>query len=205
MGRAWQFLALGLMTALSVCVLALVGKTRALQDDVSALTVRADWPHPGMFVPSVPVTTLSGDSGVLGAPTEGRTQVLYFFDTRCPYCLESLPAWNALTAGLASDSAAAVEVYGVSLHPEDRTRRYVAEHEVAFPVAVLSSRRYRQLCRAWAVPFVLVIDGEGQVQHFVRGSLAGRTLAADSVVRFAKGQLAYSGVGLDPRRLRYPR
>src|SRR5690606_26990496 len=104
-------------------------------------------------------------------------QVLFVFNTRCPYCRRSIPEWNRL-AGLAA-ARPDLHVYGISLDPDSATRAYVRDHAVAFPVTRFPEPKLVELYRVTGVPLTLVLDAEGRVLEAFRG-LVGPAVA-DSI------------------------
>lgn len=179
---------IGLALALAVVAL-LAARHRELRTEYERLLEQAFWPHPGMFVPVVPVTTLGWDSVPVGAPTSGRIQLLLFFTTTCPYCRASLPAWNAITDSLADDHR--VEVLGIQLDSVI-TAQYAAEHDLRFDIARVLDRRVVELFRVRGVPLVVAVNSEGRVVYVRRGELIA-PMALDSVL-----QAIRSAVGRKP-------
>lgn len=169
---------LGLVgAALLVVVLGI--QNRALRADRAALRRQAMLPHAGMVVPTFRGVTLDGDSVTLGASTAGARQLLFVFDTSCPYCEEALGAWDAVAERVLRRPG--VSVYGISLDSAAVTRQYAARHGLRFPVVTFPELKLVALYRASAYPLTLVVDDGGRVLHARLAPL--RTAAAvDSVV-----------------------
>jgi hypothetical protein len=137
--RPALLVALTTATALAVIV---ARQKQALEARYLELAARLDEPYVGMYVPTVRVPSLQGDSVLIG---EGESQVLLVFETTCPYCLASLPAWKAVSARLANESG--VGVYGVSVDSLEPARAYAAEHGLGFPIVTLTDPKTRALYR----------------------------------------------------------
>jgi peroxiredoxin len=114
--------------------------------------------------------TMEGAELTLGNPPSGTRQVLLVFDTRCPFCIASLPAWAGLAEALRA-SDVAVDVIGVSLDPDEETEGYRDEHGLPFPVVSVPERRFQSLYRLGAVPLVMIIEEEGRVSYARVGEL----------------------------------
>jgi peroxiredoxin len=155
----------------------LASQNRGLRAERVQLIERARLPHPGLFLPEVVAPALDGSSVRL-AGGAGEPQLLLYFNTSCPYCLASLPAWERVRATLAED---AVAIIGLSLDSAAATRGYAEEHELRFPVVLLEGARARALYRAGIVPQVVLVDGDGRVRYARPGVLEAG-VALDSVL-----------------------
>lgn len=159
-------------------LLASRAEVRRLREDMRHL-------HPGQHVPTVRAATLTGDSVTIGETSPGRSQVLIFFTTTCPYCRATLPAWRDLTRSLLADSAGRHDVYWVSLSSPDSTREYVKDHAIAAPVAFLPDKKVRRVYGVHGVPVTVVLDARGRVLHTRRTVLA-TAASIDSVMLMAE-------------------
>ncbi len=162
-------------------VVALAARSSAQRKEIERLRLRMRLPHAGLLVPSFRATTLEGDPVTIGEGPSGERQLLFVFDTRCPFCRATLPAWERIYREVRASHGAAAAVYGISLDPEEETRRYVADHGVGFPVLHFPSDRLRRLYRAEAVPLTLVVDHAGTVLYARLGQLADQA-SVDSVL-----------------------
>jgi peroxiredoxin len=161
-------------------VLVLAAQNKKLRERNLTLQQMARDPYPGFIVPTVRAPLLTGDSVTLGETTEkGGRQVLLAFNTSCPFCLASLPAWQTVAAA-AQAAATPTRVYGVSLDPLDSTRAYVDRHRITYPVVLLSSKD-PLLFRVNKVPSILVLDEYGRTVYARVGALATGE-ATDSVL-----------------------
>jgi peroxiredoxin len=167
--------------ALVIAVLIVIGLTlrsRGILEAYNDLHTRAETPHAGVFVPPMRTATLSGEEVVVGEPEEQGVQVLYYFTTTCPYCLQSIPAWQEI-ASRASEHG--VAVYAISLDPAEEAAAYVAEHGLSYPVVTLPHRKYRALYRTRRIPQTVIVDSDGQVAYGRPGLLTD-PVAIDSVI-----------------------
>jgi peroxiredoxin len=160
-------------------------QNRDLRDSHAELTLRSRVPQAGMYVPGFRFLAMEGAELALGDPPPGTRQVLLVFDTRCRFCVASLPAWASLYEAL-REREVTVEVVGVSLDPEGETEVYHEEHALPFPVVSVPERRFRSLYRWGAVPLVMVIEEEGLVSYARIGELDPGP-ATDSVIAAATG------------------
>lgn len=141
-------------------------------------------PHAGMYVPEYTAHSPEGDAVRLGAVEPGRYQLLYFFTTTCPYCRESVDAWKRLERE--ARATGWVDVYGVALDSAHLARAYGKEHELTFPVVLMSDPRYARLFRVSGVPLTMLVAPRGQVWYARRGELSDG--AAIDSVRTAFGE-----------------
>ncbi len=135
--------------------------------------------QPGAYVPVQRTPTLDGPAVVLGEVAPGTRQVLFVYNTQCPFCLASIPAWQRIAGRLRGNPAATV--VAVSLDSAEATRRYAQQHGLRYPSAILLDARTASLFRFNNVPQTLVIDERGRVMHS-RVGLLQEGPAADSVL-----------------------
>lgn len=175
-----------LIALLATTVVALGYEVRLLKPKADELIDRKALPYIGQLVPRVRVATMSGDSVTVGETTKGRSQVLFFLTTTCPYCKATYPEWTKLALRLLQDSAQRFDVYGVSFSPKDSTLAFVAEQSPPFPIVTIDDDRVRKLFRVKGVPISLVIDPNGQVA-FVHPSIIASDAQRNSI--FAAAEL----------------
>src|SRR5467141_5278142 len=106
-------------------------------------------------------------------------QVLFIFNTTCPFCLATIPVWKRLADSLGR--LGSVQVLAISLDTRDTTRHYVAEHAVQYRVLTFPQRKLERLYRVVAVPQTVVLDWTGTVLYAKTGTLDSASL--DSVYR----------------------
>jgi peroxiredoxin len=189
-----QRVAIAGLLVCSMLVALLAYQNHSLRGLVVRLAKDGVYPRAGIPLPPLAASTLSGDSVVLGLPAAGATQLLFAFNTSCPYCRASLPAWNSITRTVAKLRAGAIEVYGVSVDSLAATRRYAAEHHLPYPVALVSGS-WPEIYRLTVVPSVIVLDSTGRTIFARVGVLKDSSLAADSVIRAVTGSLTHRAAG----------
>jgi cytochrome oxidase Cu insertion factor (SCO1/SenC/PrrC family) len=177
---SWRLAGRFAFLAALVLVGALSAKNRALQREVRRLHVEEKIPHAGVVVPTFPTATLTGDSVTIGSAAPGTRQVLFFFNTTCGFCIQTLPMWKSIATQLTGLGRPVVNVFGIALDSADATARYVAAHHLDFPVVRFSNGKTAALYRAVGVPITVVLDDDGNVLYGRGGALNGS--AVDSVM-----------------------
>lgn len=168
--------ALLVATALVIVLGRQLQTTRTQRD---TLAERARALQPGAFTPIKEAPLLDGSSVVLGDVKPGTRQVVFVYNTECPYCLASIPAWQRVADRLRGNPAA--QVFAVSLDSVNQTRQYAERHHLRYPSAILLDQRTASLFRFSSVPQTLVIDERGRVLHSRVGRLTSAA-AVDSIV-----------------------
>jgi len=113
--------------------------------------------------PAVPFDLpLVGGGRVSLDSLRGHAVLLDFWATWCAPCLLEIPELNALQAELAPD----VRILAISIDglPDEELARWVAEHEIAYPVAQAST----DLASAYgadAFPFHVLLGPDGTVRE----------------------------------------
>lgn len=152
----------------SALVLLLSRRLDALGEEYRELRLLTSLPHAGYVVPTFRAETLRGDSVTVGeAADSSRRQMLFVFNTTCPYCQEIIPVWRGLADSVSR--LGAVEVFGISLHPADSTRGYVSRHALPYPVVLFPQAKLKRLFRATSVPQTVVLDAYGSVLYAKTG------------------------------------
>lgn len=171
----------GALVVACLLVLALSIQHRALRDRLDRVVRRATRPHPGLYVPTVRVARLEGDTVTVGEAGPHQRQLLLVFTTTCPYCRASLPAWKQVAAAAQPTSGSPpVTVYGVSLDSADVTLAYRDAHALPFPIVRFTSK-LPDLYRFWSVPTIVLLDETGRILYARHGVLTTRT-GIDSVI-----------------------
>lgn len=175
---AWV-LAVTLVLACAL-VLLLAKRVRDPSTDYRQLRLLSTLPHAGTVVPTFRPATLAGDSITVGETADsGTSQILYVFNTTCPYCRAMIPILEQIADSLkrlkrpVQDSA-------------DTTRRYVAEHALRYPVLTFPQAKLKRLFRAGTVPQTVVLDSRGTVLYARTGTLDSVSL--DSVYAAVTGR-----------------
>lgn len=171
---------LGLAAAL-VVILGLVDRIGDLRAEYAKVRRRLVALHEGAFVPPLRLATIGGDSVTLGEPAEAGRQLVFVFNTRCPFCKATLPTWDSL-----ADSVRRLDprigVLGVAIDSVANVVDYVEQNHLDYPVVPLLTMREIALYRAGAVPQTVVIGPGGRVRYAAVGQLTSRAVL-DSVYR----------------------
>ncbi len=166
------------LVAASGLVVVLSRRCRELSADYQRLRVHATLPHAGTMVPTFRTATLQGRPVVIGELADSTArQVLFVFNTTCPFCRATVPVWQRMADSLGR--LGDVHVLAIFLDPLDSTEHYVATHAVRYQVVTFPQRKLKRLYRAVAVPQTVVLDWKGTVLYAKTGVLDSVTL--DSV------------------------
>lgn len=175
----WIQAVLMLTVVVSVGLLVRVAQGKqAAEERERRLFDRARNPRAGLYVPIYETISSAGEDVRLGQPEPGTRQVLLFFNTTCPYCLNSVPTWNALTD--LAESRDDVTAIGVALDSTHLVTAYRGDHDLRYPVVELRDPRFTRLFRVTTVPLTMVIEPDGRVAYVRRGQFASQMLV-DSV------------------------
>ena len=154
---------------------------RVLKQENERLT-RLLEPHPGVYVPEISLASTHGDSVILGQV--GRRQLLFFFNTTCPHCRASLPAWNRIAEAVETDDA--LDVLGVAFDDRGPAEAYVEQQGIRFTVVSGADARVAGLYRITGVPTVVLIHPSGRMAYARLGPLEAPA-AVDSVLAAIRG------------------
>lgn len=172
------------LIAASALVLVLSRRLHDLAADYKDLRRLTMLPHAGTVVPTFRTVTLRGDSVTVGELADSAArQVLFIFNTTCPYCRGMIPTWQHMADSV--EGLGRGQALAISLHPADTTRRYVAEHALRYPVLTFPQSKLERLYRAAAVPQTVVLDWTGTVLYAKTGTLDPASL--DSVYAAVTG------------------
>ena len=120
----------------------------------------------GDTVSPFPATGLDGAKSEIGYAGQGHT-VLFAFSTKCPHCVEMLPAWN-LQFAEKKDSRRYVGVALMS-NKED-LEHYLHEHEVLFPTCLPDNlQSFSSAYKLSSVPQTIEIAENGKVVAIQKG------------------------------------
>jgi peroxiredoxin len=177
-GSTWSLI--GLVCATTLVVL-LALQLRSVRGDNETLRDRERSLAAGMYVPQLDLLLVTGGRVVIGAPQNGSLEVLFLFNTKCGFCIRSLAAWQDAVQRVAGLK---VQVRGLSLDSLATTKRYVEDHHLTFPTALLLDRRDQVLLRADGVPQTLLVETDGLVRYARLGTFT--PAAADSLVALVR-------------------
>lgn len=113
------------------------------------------------------ITTTDGATLNIGAK-EGRVQVLNFWATWCPPCLEEIPELNRLHEKHGSQN---VQVIGIANKQSPaEVIPFAQRHEIAYPVVADSTGRLDDaLGPIYVLPTTLIVRPSGRITHQVTG------------------------------------
>ena len=120
------------LTAGLVVILGLLDRVGELKAEYAKVRRTLAALGAGTFVPPLRLATQRGDSVTLGEPAAGR-QLVFVFNTLCPFCQATLPAWDSLADSVRRlDSG--IEVIGLAIDSVAKVARYVEGNRLDFPV-----------------------------------------------------------------------
>jgi peroxiredoxin len=193
--------ALGIATALVVMLTLRVQSVSRSYQRLAFLSAR---PHAGIAVPTFQASTLEGNSVTVGEIRDSApAQVLFVFDTKCPYCRQTIPVWKRIADSLGR-LPRPPQVLGVSLDSLEVTEMYAKEHALPYPVVRFPLRKLARLYRATTIPVTMVLDYQGTVV-FAHTGLLDQPAVLDSVYgavsRARRDTVLIAGRGPEPRSL----
>lgn len=119
---------------------------------------------PGDALPDVPLASLDG-ADTTTAQLAQRARVVAVLTTTCPFCEQSLAAWDEVARQL---DAQGMGFAGISLHSPELTQAYVRDHEIGWPLLVIDATAKPRL-GVRAVPRTLVLGEDGVIDQVVSG------------------------------------
>ncbi|MEX0691110.1 MAG: TlpA disulfide reductase family protein [Gemmatimonadales bacterium] len=164
-----------------VLVVVLSWQVREARAELASTRERLRVVAVGDLVPPMDAITMDGRVVRVGVGDSVALQVLFVFNTSCPYCIENLPRWRALAGQLADLD---IPVVGWSHDPDSLAGPYVAEHSLQYPV-VTPGPRWRQHYKVGRVPTTLVVSASGRVRYARAGVLSEG--AVDSLLAVVRG------------------
>lgn len=173
------------LIAASTLVLLLSSRLRDLSADYREFRLLSTMPHSGGVVPTFQTVTLAGASVTVGEVDDSLArQLLFVFNTTCPYCRGIIPLWQHMADSL--EGLGRVQVLAISLDAADTTRQYIREHRLRYPVLTFPTSKLKRLYRAVAVPQTVVLDWKGTVLYARTGTMDSASL--DSVYAAVTGR-----------------
>lgn len=102
----------------------------------------------------------------------GRPLLINFWASWCAPCLEEMPQLDASARKQGTDG---LQIVGVALDRADNVRAFVREHPTHYPLLIADERVRDTLPAlgnaAQGIPFSILIDAKGHVQHIRLGIL----------------------------------
>ncbi len=146
--------------SLTALVIVLGRQTNAMKGEVDRLTELQQSLPPGFLAPAIEVPTAQGDTIRLGKAT-GQGLIYFVFNTRCPHCGASVPAWKEVQSKI--EQSAGFRLLGISLDRPEETRRFLERHRFRVETAILEDPRAQDIHRFRRVPQTLFLDSNGRV------------------------------------------
>lgn len=137
-------------------------------EDFRSASLPQDRLAPGDTLPDVPLVSLDGRV-VTTAELARQARVVAVLNTTCPFCQQSLSAWDEVAQQLEAQEMGFV---GISLHSAELTEAYVRDHKIAWPLLVIDAAAKPQL-GVRAVPRTLVLREDGVIDQVVSGQFDG--------------------------------
>lgn len=106
------------------------------------------------------------------AQWKGRPLLINFWASWCAPCLEEMPQLDAVAREQGPNG---VQILGIALDRADNVRTFAREHPAHYPLLIADERIREQLPTlgnaAQGIPFSILIDAAGHVQHIRLGVL----------------------------------
>lgn len=117
--------------------------------------------------PAFELTTLNG-AAVSNAQLRGKVVLVNFWATWCPPCRIEMPGFQSVYD---RKNGQGFEVLGISTDAKgsDHVRRYLADHQITYPVAMATGSVVQRFGGVNVLPSSFLIDRAGRVRHEVRG------------------------------------
>ncbi|MBI1355599.1 MAG: redoxin domain-containing protein [Acidobacteria bacterium] len=122
--------------------------------------------------PDFTLQDLGGGSVQLSS-LRGKVVLLDFWASWCGPCRYDMPIVEQLHKERAADGLA---VYGVNAEAAERARAYLAGNALSFPTLVDRGMEVAGLYRVRAIPTFVVIDRQGRVSAYLRGTQSRQQL-----------------------------
>jgi peroxiredoxin len=163
----------------AILVVLLAKELREVRGEYGAVVAQARFLEAGTFVPEFRGRALTGERVIIAAEGDHQPRLLFLFNTSCPHCEASVPAWQRIAELVRRDSLP--EVVGISTDAVEATQQYASRHRLKFPSVTLEGPRAMHLYRASIVPQTVIVGKDGRVVYARVGRLDSE-IAIDSVV-----------------------
>lgn len=157
-----------LAVTMMALVMILAIQNAHLRSKYEAVASRDKYPYIGMYTPVVHETGSNGRPLTIGRAIRS-IQVLYFFNTRCPHCADSIPAIQKIADTLSQDEG--VEMVALTSDSAEETEKYMRKHFKSLEFVSSASTRLKALFHAQSVPILIAVDTNGIVRYTHVGRL----------------------------------
>lgn len=111
------------------------------------------------------------------AQWRGSVIVVNFWATWCPPCIKEIPEFSAVSRKYAD---APVQFVGISIDTLENVKSFDEKFDVPYPLLIGSSQTLGLAAEfgntARALPFTVILDRQGRVQHVTLGTLNEKQL-----------------------------
>jgi len=121
----------------------------------------------GDIVPSFEAVTLNGKPASILYDGSSK-YLLYIFSPRCGACLEQFPNWNRLTSLHNREN---LRIIGLTIDSED-TEAHLRNMDRKFDVYLMSNKPVQRAYRVVAIPLVMLVSPQGNVEWVHYGGLS---------------------------------
>ena len=164
------------LAALAALPLASVAQTPATPTAVSG-TPQAVPPANGQTI-ALPSFTLIGGDTLARSHFEGRTTVLYWWASWCPFCREQTPEMQKLWQ---RHAAQGLRLVGIAVDKQvEAARQYLAKGGFDFPCAWYGEALAAAFERPRGIPVTVVLDRSARVLLSARGQMFPEDVASIS-------------------------
>ena len=158
-----------LLLLLALAVVVLAGQNRSLRAAWLESEGKRAAPEVGDRVVNASWSGAS-DQPVTFPPLQpARPQVVYVFNSACPYCLRSIPAIKTIASTLAGEGK--VDFVGVSLSHPAETQAHMAQHQLSFPVLINERTFWAEASRVRSVPTLMVLGTDLKISYLHQGAI----------------------------------
>jgi peroxiredoxin len=135
------------------------------------LKTRKEWQ--GREAPSFKLADLDGQK-IESSTMRGKLVLLDFWSTSCAPCLREMPTIQSVAKEHKDD----LIVWGISLDQAERDKKWLAQHQEAFPTLTDSDYVVSDLYKVQGIPAVVLIDRKGKIRNYWEGEVAPNDLEA---------------------------
>ena len=166
-------------------VVLLGAQNKRLLSEQEAIYTRSLKPAPGSWVPVLEQRAINGQQVQVGAAE--RSQIIYFFDTACPFCKASADSIRRIQGQLDQNRNSGIQMVGVG--SGSGMASYLSQNGFTFPT-IPQSKKLTHLFGVKQVPLLIATDPDGKVIYSHVGELGIKEEKAilTAVLRSKEGQ-----------------